>query len=84
MVGLTSPTKGGNGLKAIREIAQAFFGVAGVAIGGFAFGGGLKFTLYWWGQLPNFLDGIAWTLSGLFVICWFLKYCYTYLKGRRS
>jgi len=70
-------------LKTITEIAQACFGVAGIAIGGFAFGAGVKFTWYYWGQLPNFLDGIAWTLSGLFTICWFLKYSYDYLKERR-
>ncbi|MBA7593749.1 hypothetical protein ES703_00682 [subsurface metagenome] len=67
-------------MKAIKEMAGALFGVAGLAIGGFAFGGGLKFTWYWWGDLPNFWDGIAWTLSSLFVICWFVKYCRSYLK----
>jgi len=66
----------------MKEIFGALFGVAGIAIGGFAFGAGLKFTWYWWGQPPNFLDGISWTLSGLFTICWFLRYSDTYLKGR--
>lgn len=68
-------------MNTIKEIARAFFGVASLAIGGFAFGGGIKFSLYWWGQLPNFFDGIAWTLSGLFVVYWSVKYCYAYWKG---
>ena len=65
----------------VNEIAGAFFGVVGLMIGGFAFGSGLKFTLYWWGCIPNFFDGISWMLASSVCIYFSLKYCHSYLKN---
>ena len=69
-------------MKVVGEVTRALLAVAALAIGGIAFGAGVKVMLLWWGCLPNFIDGICWVIASALCICFTLRYCYSYLKRR--
>lgn len=68
--------------KVVSEVSRALLSVGALAAGCIALGAGMKFTLYWWGCLPNFIDGICWVVASALCVCYTLRYSYSYLRGK--